>query len=215
MRRLIIPDRDGGYLKGNETRYLILHTALDILIEEGYRAMSMRRVAAASGMKFGNLTYHYRNREELVRELLDAIISSYEVEFGQIVREPGTPTERLQHICTFILEDIRSKDTTRIFPELWALSNHDAFVLERVQDLYRRARAPLRDIIDEMRPDLPIADRDAIALFISASIEGLTPFCGYEKPFEPIMPKLEAISIHAFISLVESVGRCAKAPLAG
>lgn len=53
---LALPQREGGYSKGHETRELILRTALSVLIEEGYRAMSMRRVAAECGMKFGNLT---------------------------------------------------------------------------------------------------------------------------------------------------------------
>ena len=199
---VIAPEREGGYSKGNETRDLILRTALDILIEEGYRAMSMRRVAAECGIKFGNLTYHYRSREDLVRELLEAVIHSYEREFDQIIHLPGRPAERLERICAFIMDDIRSKKTTHLFPELWALSNHDAFVLGRVQELYERARAPLADIIGEMRPDLSVEDRRAIALFISASMEGLTPFSGYEKPFEPSMPKLKAIAIHSFVSLV-------------
>jgi len=194
---LIMADRDGGYSKGHETRELILHTALHILIEEGYRAMSMRRVANDCGIKFGNLTYHYRTREDLVRELLEAVIRSYEVEFDQIIHLKGLPAERLQRICGFILEDIRSKKTTHLFPELWALSNHDAFVLGRVQELYDRARAPLRDIVGEMRPDLSAEDRKAIALFISASMEGMTPFGGYEKPFEPMMPALERIALHS------------------
>lgn len=204
---LIAPERDGGYSKGNETRELILRTALEILIEEGYRAMSMRRVATVCGIKFGNLTYHYRTREDLVRELLEAVIRSYEVEFDEIIHMPGAPVERLRRICLFILEDIRSKKTTHLFPELWALSNHDPFVLGRVQELYDRARAPLAEIIREMRPDLPPEDRAAIALFISASIEGTTPFAGFEKPFEPLMPKLKDIAIHSFVSLVESYGR--------
>ena len=97
---LLLPVREGGYAKGHDTRELILRTALHILIEEGYRAMSMRRVAAASGMKLGNLTYHYPTREDLVRGLLGAVISSYEVEFAAIVDAPGVPPEeRLARVC--------------------------------------------------------------------------------------------------------------------
>lgn len=73
---LVFPEREGGYAKGHETRELILRTALHILIEEGYRAMSMRRIASACGMRLGNLTYHYPTREDLVRELLNAVISN-------------------------------------------------------------------------------------------------------------------------------------------
>lgn len=203
---MVMPEREGGYLKGHETRELILRTALSILIEEGYRAMSMRRVAAACDMKFGNLTYHYRSREDLVRELLDAVIRSYELEFDTIIHMPGVPAEeRLRRACMLILDDNRSKKTTRLFPELWALANHDSFVMERVQELYSRARAPLREMIAEMRPDLCAEDREIVSLFISASMEGMTMFAGHEKPFEPQMPQIERIAIHSFCTLVKTI----------
>jgi AcrR family transcriptional regulator len=202
---LAFPPREGGYARGHETREQILQAALGLLVEEGSRAMSMRRVAAACGMKLGNLTYHFPSREDLIQALLDAVIGAYEIEFERIVHKPGVaPEERLADICELILEDIRSKKTTRVFPELWALSNHDAFVLERVQELYARARAPIDQIVAEMRPDLPGSEREAIALFISASMEGLTVFAGYEKPFELRMPALEAIAIRSFLDLVRN-----------
>ncbi|MBB4613547.1 TetR/AcrR family transcriptional regulator [Novosphingobium taihuense] len=203
---MIMPEREGGYLKGQETRELILRTALTILIEEGYRAMSMRRVATACGMKFGNLTYHYRSREDLVRELMEAVIRSYEVEFVDIVHMPGVPAEeRLRRMCNLILDDIRSKKTTNFFPELWALSNHDAFVSERIQELYVRARAPLMEIIAEMRPDLDEKYREIVALFISGSMEGMTIFAGNGKPFEKRMPHIERIAAHSFVTLVKTI----------
>ncbi|MGV3512422.1 MAG: TetR/AcrR family transcriptional regulator [Novosphingobium sp.] len=203
---MVMPEREGGYLKGHETRELILRTALTIMIEEGYRAMSMRRVASACGMKFGNLTYHYRSREDLVRELMEAVIRSYELEFDDIVHMPGVPAEdRLRRVCMLILDDIRSKKTTHFFPELWALSNHDPFVLERIQELYVRARAPLIEIIAEMRPDLDETSRETVALFISGSMEGMTIFAGHGKPFETRMPQIEKIAVHSFLSLVKSV----------
>lgn len=202
---LAFPPRSGGYAKGHETREEILRAALHLLVESGYRSMSMRKIAAECGMKLGNLTYHFPSREDLVQALLDAVISSYEIEFEKIVHNPSLPPElRLASYCRLILEDIRTKKTTRVFPELWALSNHDPFVLERVQELYTRARAPLLEIIAEMRPDLPGDQHQAIALFISASMEGLTVFAGYEKPFEPIMPALEPIAIKAFVDLLRS-----------
>jgi AcrR family transcriptional regulator len=203
---LAFPPREGGYVKGHETREQILHAALGLLVEEGFRAMSMRRVAAACGMKLGNLTYHFPSREDLIQALLDAVISAYEIEFERIVHKPGVPPEeRLYDVCELILEDIRSKKTTRVFPELWALSNHDAFVLERVQELYARARAPVVEIVAEMRPDLPADKREAIALFISASMEGLTVFAGHDKPFEPMMPQLERVATKAFIDLLHNI----------
>lgn len=202
---LAFPPREGGYAKGHETREHILQAALSLLVEEGYQAMSMRRVAAACGMKLGNLTYHFASREDLIRGLLDSVIRAYEIEFAAIVHMPGTPPEeRLAEICGLILEDIRTKKTTRVFPELWALSNHDPFVFERVQETYARARAPLVEIVGEMRPDLAGHQRQDLALFISASMEGMTIFAGYEKPFEARMPQIETIAIQSFVDLVRN-----------
>ncbi|MBS0475479.1 MAG: TetR/AcrR family transcriptional regulator [Proteobacteria bacterium] len=202
---LAFPPREGGYAKGHETREEILRAALHLLVEQGYRAMSMRRVAAECGMKLGNLTYHFPTREDLVNALLDAVIASYEQEFDALVRVPMiSPEARLSRYCQIVLEDIRSKKTTRIFPELWALSNHDLFVFERVQTLYARARAPIEEIVAEMRPDLSAETRARLVLFISASMEGLTVFAGYEKPFESQMPLIEDVAVQAFLAIVRT-----------
>lgn len=209
-KQFVVPDlniaeREGGYAKGDEVREQILRAALGILVENGYRAMSMRRVAEACGLKFGNLTYYYRSREDLVRDLLEAIVRAYEIQFDQIVQEPDVSAEfRLAELCSLILEDIRTKKTTHVFPELWALANHDEFVSERVQELYSRARQSLVDIIGELRPDLSSEQCEALALFASASMEGLTVFAGYAKPFETKMPWMENIAIRAFIEVIRT-----------
>lgn len=202
---LAFPPREGGYSKGHKTREQILHAALGIMVEEGYLAMTMRRVADASGMKLGNLTYHFPTREDLVREMLEAVISAYEIEWDKFVHDPSVPPEeRLEDYCVLILEDIRTKKTTRVFPELWALANQDAFVLERVQELYTRARTPIVEIIEEMRPDLDQDSINDLAVFISCSMEGLTIFAGYDKPYEPRMPNFEKIAIKSFLDVARN-----------
>lgn len=200
---LVVPRRTTGYVKGHETRELILRTALDLLIDHGWGAMSMRRIAAECGMKFGNLTYHYCTREDLVRELLDAVIAAYELEFDAIMRGATlTPEQRLERYCRLVLDDIRTRRTTRLFPELWALSNHDRFVHDRMHELYARARAPLHDIVAAMRPDLDDADCEALTLFISFAMEGSTVFAGHDKPFAAAMGTITRIAIGGFIATV-------------
>lgn len=209
--KFIVPDlaivqREGGYARGREGHVQILQAALGLLVDSGYRAMSMRRVAQACDMKLGNLTYYFPTKEDLVRELLDAVISSYEIEFDAIVHETGISAEdRLTEVCILILEDICTKKTTRVFPELWALSNHDPFVLDRVQEMYARARVALEEIIAEINPALPSDERQILALFISGSMEGLTMFAGHDKPFQPQMPWLERIAVRSFVQLVSTI----------
>ncbi len=202
---LTFPAREGGYAKGHETREQILKAALRLVITEGYPAMSMRRVALESGLKLGNLTYHYPTREDLVQALIEAVIAGYEIEFETFSHDADlAPHQRLALYCDLLLEDIRSKKTTHFFPELWALSNHDSFVFERMHELYRRARAPLGELVAEMRPDLDPQTREDLTLFISAAIEGLTVFVGHAKPYTDRIGAIEDIAYHAFRAIVET-----------
>jgi AcrR family transcriptional regulator len=66
-------------------------------------------------MKLGNLTYYFASKEDLLRELLDAVISSYEIELDQIVHEAeATVEDSLTELFLLILADICTKKTTRI-----------------------------------------------------------------------------------------------------
>lgn len=203
---MVFPKWRGANAKGRATRELILRAALVILIDEGYGAMTMRRVAAKCGMKLGNLTYHYRSRESLVTELFESVLRGCEVS-GEAISHLAdlSPEDRLVRFCRQALQEIRSKQMTRLFPELWALSNHDKVVFKRVNELYRRGLVPLKEIVNELRPDLPQDKCAALAIFITASLEGLTVFSGYEKPFEPWMPAFERIAARSFVELLKTV----------
>ncbi len=209
--KIIVPDlsiapREGGYARGQEGYEQILQAALTLLVEHGYRALSFRKVADASGMKVGHVSYYFPTKEDLVRTLLDAVISSYEGEFMAIMHEEGTtPEQRLVAISSLILRDITSKKTTRTFPELWALSNHDPFVADRVNELYARARAAIIEIIGEINPALSAEQREVLGVFISASMEGQTVFAGHGKPFVHRMGWIEKISAKSFLYLVREM----------
>lgn len=211
MPTQFVPDlkfvlREGGYARGQEGYELILRAALDLLIESGYQALSFRRIAEASGMKVGHVSYYFPTKEELARALFDAVINSYLAEFDRLMQQPdSTPEQRLEDLIVLILDDITTKKATHLFMELWALSNHDPFVFERVHELYGRARQPLDVIIAEMNPALSQTERETLALFISASMEGMTIFAGYKKPFGSRMPMLERIAIKSFVQLVRDM----------
>ena len=157
-------------------------------------------------MNVGNLNYYYKSKTELVHALLDALISGYEGVFDAVAHEPGVTAEtRLDRLISVILQDITTKRTTRVFPELWALANHDAFVQERVDDMYRRARVTLVELIGEINPALPQEERETLALFISASLEGMTIFAGHGKAWQDRMGWLERAAHRSFGPLVRTL----------
>ncbi len=211
MTNFIVPDlkitpRPGGYARGQDGFEHILRSALSLLVNHGSAALTLRRIAAESGMNVGNLNYYFRSKEELIRELLNAVISSYEESFDEIIHEPGASAEaRLENLVMLVLEDITTKKTTRVFPELWAMANHDPFIHDRMSELYDRARVSLNELIAEINPELPSDQREILALFISGSMEGMTVFAGYQKPWAAQMPMLQTLAKKSFVQLVKSL----------
>lgn len=203
---LKIPPRTGGYARGQDGFEQILRSALSLLVNHGASALTLRRIATESGMNVGSLNYYFKSKDDLIRELLDAVISSYEEAFDEIIHEPGASAEaRLENLVALILDDITTKKTTRFFPELWAMANHDSFVHDRMNELYERARVSLNELIAEINPRLSADQREILALFISASMEGMTVFAGYQKPWVDRMPVLKLLSRKSFIQLVTAL----------
>ena len=195
-----------GYARGQEMFEQILKAAHEILVEQGLAALTLRTIAARCGLKVGNLTHYFKSKDDLLRELLNAIISGYEEVFETILHDPNASAdERLGRVIDLVLEDITSRRTTRIFPELWAMSNHDPFVAERMDELYVRARAVLNDLIGEINPALSVRERETLALFISASMEGATIFVGHEKRRRHELPGIKRIATQSFLQLIHTM----------
>ena len=195
-----------GYARGQEMFEQILRAAHAILVEQGLAALTMRTIAARCGLKAGNLSHYFKSKEDLLRELLNAIISGYEEVFETILHDRNASAEvRLERVIDLVLEDITSRRTTRIFPELWAMSNHDPFVEERMDELYARARAVLNELIAEINPALPARERETLALFISASMEGTTIFVGHEKRRRHELPGIKRIATKSFLQIIQTL----------
>ncbi|CAN5384326.1 hypothetical protein BH10PSE13_BH10PSE13_10930 [soil metagenome] len=200
------PTRPGVYARGTETVDAILKAALTVLIEEGASAFTIRRIAAACGMKVGNVSYHFPRKEMLIQVLLDDLVESYDVKLELNVRQPDMlAEERLQLVIFFCLDDICSQRTTHLFTELWALANHNDFVADRVRAFYQKVHAVIGEYVTQLNPALSPDEVHTVALFISASMEGTTPFLGHQKPWAAKMPAIIGISVKWFVHLAKTI----------
>lgn len=200
------PVRPGIYGRGTETVDLILKAALDVLVDEGAAAFTLRRIAARCGMKVGNLSYHFARKEMLIQLLLDDLLDFYERLLDESVRQPGLePEEQLRRMITLVLDDIGSKRTTHVFTELWALSNHNDVVAERVAAFYARAHGHLAAAIAPLNPALSPQQVEVVARFISAAMEGTTIFAGHGKPWAHQMPQLKALAVSSLVHMARTI----------
>jgi AcrR family transcriptional regulator len=198
--------RPGTYSRGTETVDAILKAALEVLIEEGAAAFTIRRIAAACDMKVGNVSYHFPRKELLVQVLLDELLVSYGSTLDKRVRQPGlTAEERLRLIILICLEDIAGMRTTRLFTELWALANHNEFIADRVRGFYQSVHDVIGAVVAELNPALSPQDVHTVALYISATMEGTTPFCGFGKPWAAKMPAMIALASTQLVALAKTI----------
>jgi len=102
------------------------------------------------------------------------------------------------------MEDLTTKETTHFFPELWVLANHDSVAAEGMEYVYAKERAVFVDLIGRINPALTSEAREVIALFISASIEGMTVFVGYKRVWRSCAEETFNIAAKAFLELVQT-----------
>ncbi|NKB38478.1 MAG: TetR family transcriptional regulator [Gammaproteobacteria bacterium] len=126
--------------KGLSRLLSILDAARDIFMEQGYNSLTMRKVASKANISIGNLNYYYRTKEDLLRDLLEYVINPYLEEFDRVQSEAGESSrEKIRAVLGFWMSDLGTAETTGFFPECWALANHNPFVAELIDDLYKKA----------------------------------------------------------------------------
>ena len=200
------PLRPGKYSPGSKTVDTILQAALDVLIEEGAAAFTLRRIAARCGLQVGNVSRHFPRKEMLVQVLLDELLTTSEELLKSGVYERGMPPEEaLALVITGTLDDIQTKRITNLITELWAMSNHNEFIAVRVEALYSYVHNMIGSFIRQLNPSLNDDEVETVALYINASMEGTTALAGFGKPWRNKMPLLKAISEKWLIEMVKTI----------
>lgn len=195
--------RAATYEKGQVRIEAILDAALEVLIEQGYKKLTLREIARQAGITVGNLTYYYASKEALLKDLLDNILASYLAEIDRVARASGeSPEDRFVAVISYLIEDLNTRRTTGFFPELWALANHDAYVAELMDSMYAEERRALKDLISAVNPALENEQSRHLALFISCSIEGMTMFVGAGKKQAKALQSMKRIACESFLQLI-------------
>ncbi|MGE0485416.1 MAG: TetR/AcrR family transcriptional regulator [Gammaproteobacteria bacterium] len=170
----------------------ILETAVEVFLDQGYANFTVRAVADAAGISIGNLNYYFPRKSELLRAMVEHVIGGYLAEFERRRQGyPGDPRAQLERVLDFWLGDLGTPRTTRFFPELWALANHDAEAARLMDGMYERARQVLVDLLREIQPQATAAAIDEVSVVMVATLEGLTLFAGHGKAWSGARAALE------------------------
>lgn len=130
-----------------KTRDRIIETAIELFHEQGTRAVTTNHIAAAAGISPGNLYYHFRNKEDIIRAIFEQM-DAYGLEQYRLITDecrPGT-LEAMERTFVMIQEyNWRYRFFKR---ELTALIMADPLLRERFHQTHHALLALVRHSVD-------------------------------------------------------------------
>jgi AcrR family transcriptional regulator len=79
------PDDGATTTKSEQTRALILETAMRLFQERGYDKTTMRAIATEAGVSVGNAYYYFAGKEHLIQGFYDRIAAEHQVAVREIL----------------------------------------------------------------------------------------------------------------------------------
>ncbi|MDD2309582.1 MAG: TetR/AcrR family transcriptional regulator [Desulfuromonadaceae bacterium] len=130
-----------------KTRDKIIHTAIQLFNEQGTRAVSTNHIATAIGISPGNLYYHFRNKEDIIRAIFKQM-DAYGLEQYQIILNEYQPGSIEAMEQTFIMIQEYNWRYRFFKRELTALIMNDPQLKECFHDTNRQMLDMIRYTID-------------------------------------------------------------------
>jgi AcrR family transcriptional regulator len=133
--------------KADRTKSRILETAIELFNDKGTKAVTTNHIAAAMGISPGNLYYHFRNKEEIIRAIFAHMHEAGLNDYREINAERG-PGNVPSMEETFLMIQ-RFNWRFRFFKrELAALVQNDPELKQEFVLSHRQHLAIVRNAID-------------------------------------------------------------------
>ncbi|MEU1464815.1 TetR family transcriptional regulator [Streptomyces sp. NPDC005727] len=101
------PEAAGPQTKSEQTRALILETAMRLFQERGYDKTTMRAIAKEAGVSVGNAYYYFEGKEHLIQGFYDRIAAEHQVAVREVLDRETDLEARLAGVLTAWLDIAR------------------------------------------------------------------------------------------------------------
>jgi AcrR family transcriptional regulator len=91
-------------LRAEQTRALIVDTALHLFTENGYEATTMRAIAQKAGVATGNAYYYFASKDDLVGEFYTLAVASHVAASRLVLSGETGLTERLRGVLLALID---------------------------------------------------------------------------------------------------------------
>lgn len=177
MKLLQIPDAvarasgRGRTLKGSSTRERILHTARQIIVEEGFDSLALRDLAKRCDIQLGNLQYYFATRDDLAMKVIEAEALD---DLGAIseARERHTDPQAVFAEMIRALNARWHGESAMVFAALNYLCLHKPAFMVLREKIYANFYQSLEELISALAPELPRSILRKRAVLVTALIDG-------------------------------------------
>lgn len=158
-----------------ERRRRIVVAAVEVLKERGFAGTRVSDIAEAAGTSAGLVLYHFTSLEGVLTEALTAVEDEFYAELAADLEATDGPVERLRHMAELASGSGPAVGDWRLWLEIWVRALRDGAARATREQLDRRWRGALREVLDEgaaagvFHP----VDPDATTVRLASLMDGL------------------------------------------
>jgi len=161
--------------RGAERATSILLEARDIVIAEGFAALSMRGLASRVGITLGNLQHYYASKEQLLSALVLFVMDDLQSKMGAALQKEATstPRKRLENSVRVLLAEVQDPRTAAVFMEIWTLAGRTEFAGQVIAKVHARELKAMSQLLKDLPGAVVPSGVDTRAAMMVLVIEGL------------------------------------------
>lgn len=186
---------------GAETAEKLRNAALELFARSGYAAVSMRAIAARTGVQAGAIYNHFPTKQDLLNELLQVHMETLLAAWAE-AEQPGlAPPRALEHFVRFHIRYHldRSREVFISYMELRSLEDDNFSAIEGLRRTYESVP---RAILERGAADgsFDVIDPQITTMAIIAMLTGMTTW--FRENGRLSLDEIEAVYVRLVARLV-------------
>lgn len=154
----------------------VIDAAIGAIGRNGLSNTTLADIAKRAGIGYGNLSFRFRNKDELLVAALRTIVDEYVEAIDEAASTPGSDAERLDRVLTVAFSrKLTTRNKLAVWAAFWAESQTRPAYKKLFSAFRRREGERMMQICRGVIAERGLGDRDpvAMAVGINALIEGL------------------------------------------
>lgn len=189
----------------------ILKASADVLTQ-GYADFSLRKVAAAAGVRLNTVQHHFGDLDSLVLATIELMLGDFVQRMQQLVAgRYESPSDDLMVFLDEAWVAIRDARIRTLSIELWAMGLHRPSIGQLVRDMYASYRTAVASIVHRVNPGLSDTELQTLAMLICSWTEGALVTTHWSAPGAPSLSFVGLRMKAACLALVSPPGNGSQA----